>query len=119
MEALQKLDQAINLGCCRAIQIAISNGDRYFGTLALELILIDTKATGQPAQSLGTREVLSRPTRKSPVLPDFLLPEILDFPIPRSSRIRQFDEIQVRFHRTSMRIDRSAKISIDRFILVP
>jgi hypothetical protein len=119
MEALQKLDQSINLGCCRAIQIAITNADLYFGTLALELVLIDTKAPGQPAQSLGQRDVTSRPR---PWRMDFHVPqltEILDFPVLRSGRISKFDEIQVWFHRTSMRIDRSAKISIDRFILVP
>jgi hypothetical protein len=35
MKALQKLDHAIDLGCCRAIQITISNADRYAGTIAL------------------------------------------------------------------------------------
>ncbi len=119
MEALQKLDQSINLGCCRAIQIAITNADLYFGTLALELVLIDTKEPGQPAQSLGQRDVISRPRPRRPNFYAPQLTEILDFPVLRSGRIRQFDEIQVRFHRTSMRIDRSAKISIDRFILVP
>ncbi len=46
MKALQKLDHSIDLGCCRAIQLTISNADRYPGTIALELVLIDTQVAG-------------------------------------------------------------------------
>ena len=114
MEARQKLDHKIDLRCCRGIQIAISNADRYPGTIALELVLIDS--VGQV--NLGRRDVLTRPARvpwqaSSPVL------EILDFPIPASAGIREFDQIKVVFDRASPRVERSARISIERFILVP
>jgi hypothetical protein len=112
MKALQKLDHPLDLGCCRAIQIAISNADRYPGTVALELLLIDTKAPGQLVQGLGQRDVLSRPNATP-------LTELLEFPVPGSTRMRQFDGIQVLFHRAPFRIDRSARISIEHFILVP
>jgi hypothetical protein len=111
MEALQKLDRAVDLGCCRGIQIGISNADRYPGTVALELVLIDTQAPGQPSQSLGKRDVLSRPA----AIP---VTEVLDFPVPGAG-IRKFDVMQVIFHLDFFRVDRSAKISIERFILVP
>ena len=114
MEARQKLDHTIDLRCCRGIQIAISNADRYPGTIALELVLIDR--TGEV--SLGKRQVTTHPAggfwrASSPA------PEILEFPIPASAGIREFDQIKVVFDRMALRVERSARISIQRFILVP
>ena len=117
MEAVQKLDHALDVACCRAIQLAIENADRYPGTIALELLLIDTQAPGQPVQSLGKRDVLSRPGIKPLDLSAIPVTEVLDFPVPRESMIHQFDAIQVLFHRAFIRIDRSAKISIASFTL--
>jgi hypothetical protein len=111
MEALQKLEHAVDLSCCRAIQISISNADRFPGTIALELVLIDSQAPGQPSQSLGKRDVLSRPS----AIP---VTEVLDFPVPGAG-IRKFNVMQVIFHPDIFRVDRSAKISIEHFILVP
>jgi hypothetical protein len=119
MKALQKLGHPIDLGCCRAIQVTISNADGYPGTIALELILIDTQASGQPAQSLGQRDVLSRPNYRHADLAGLPVTEVLEFPVPRKARIHQFDGIQVLFHRSSFRIDRSARISLEHFTLVP
>jgi hypothetical protein len=119
MKAVQKLDHSIDLGCCRAIQLTISNADGYPGTIALELVLIDTQVTGQPVQSLGERDVLSRPNFKHSDLAVLPVTEVLEFPVPRSARIRQFDGIQVLFHRSPFRIDRSARISLEHFTLLP
>jgi hypothetical protein len=118
MEARQRLGHAIDLSCCRGIEISILNSDRYPGTVALELVLIDTEARGR-SQSLGRTEVASRPPRNylgQPVLP---VPEVLEFPIPTATPLHAFDEIKVIFHREGMRVDRSARISIERFVLVP
>ena len=114
MEARQKLDHKIDLRCCQGIQIAISNADRYPGTIALELVLIDS--AGQV--NLGRREVLTKPARAPWHVPSPAL-EILDFPIPASAGIREFDQIRVVFDRSAIRGERSARISIERFILVP
>jgi hypothetical protein len=103
MQAHQKLEHPIDLSCCGEIQIAISNADRYPGTVELELILIDNGAS----QSMGTVAVPNRPEA------------LLSFPIPRGSAVRQFDEIEVVFHRDRVRIDRSARISIEKFVLAP
>jgi hypothetical protein len=119
MKALQKLDHPLDLGCCRAIQITISNADRYPGTVALELLLIDTQLPGQRVQSLGQRDVLSRPDVKGLDRAVIPVTEVLEFPVPGSAQIRQFDGIQVLFHRAYFRVDRSARISIEHFILVP
>ncbi len=119
MKALQKLEHALDLGCCGAIQVTISNADHYPGTIALELLLLDTQSPGQLVQSLGKRDVLSRPDVKP--FDDTVLPvtETLEFPVPGNARIHQFDEIQVLFHRAPFRNDRSARLSIEHFVLVP
>ena len=119
MEARQKLDHPIDIACCQAIQIAISNEDLYRGSVAIELILIDTRTPGAPGQSLGTREIESRPWARSLNLSVPPVAETLEFPLPRGARIRQFDEFRVVFHLARMRSIRSARISIERFVLVP
>jgi hypothetical protein len=110
MEAHHKLDQKIDLRCCNKIQIAIWNGDRHPGTIVLEIILIDTER--RISQSLGTTPVRSSPG----TLP---VRETLEFPIPIMRALDQFNEFKVVFHRDRKRMDRSARIEIDRFVLVP
>lgn len=103
MQAYQKLEHPIDLSCCGEIQIAISNADRYPGTVALELILMDNGVS----QSLGTLAVPTRPEA------------VLSFPIPAGSAVREFNELEVVFHRDPVRMDRSARIAIERFVLAP
>ncbi|HWB97019.1 MAG TPA: hypothetical protein VG672_09965, partial [Bryobacteraceae bacterium] len=61
MEAYQRLEPPLDLGCCSKIQVAIENRDRYPGTLQIELILVLADLPGQPSQSLGRVRVFSRP----------------------------------------------------------
>lgn len=103
MQAHQKLPHPIDLRCCGEIQIAISNADRYPGTVALELILMDDGLS----QSLGRGAVPTRPEA------------VLSFSIPAGSAVHEFNELEVVYHRDRVRIDRSARISIERFVLVP
>jgi len=112
MEAHDRLEQSIDLHCCRTIQVAIWNGDHYPGTVALELILIDRGQQGRPSLSLGTNPVRSSPGSE-PVR------ETLDFSVPTAPKFRRFDEIEIVFHRDRNRIDKSARIEIERFVLVP
>ena len=113
MEARQKLARAISLACCSEIRIAISSLDRFPATVALELILIDSKAAGWPSLSLGNVPVTARP---SPTMP---ASAILPFRIPRPTPLREFDQFRVIFHRDRLRAEHSARISIGGFVLVP
>jgi hypothetical protein len=119
MEAHQNLGSLIDLECCRTIQITISNADRYPGLVSLELILINTTLAGRPWQSLGRAFVTTMPqelveTGREPVS------ETLTFQAPSTSRLRQFDEVAIRFHTSGLaRARRSFRIAIDRFLLVP
>jgi hypothetical protein len=113
MEARQKLPQAISLRCCSHMQLAVLNADPSPQTISLELILIDDQLPNTSLQSLGRAAVTSVPEKKAAV------PEVLDFLFPTAPRFDQFDEIKVIFHRTAGRMDRSARVSIERFVLVP
>jgi len=109
MEAHQNLGKLIDLRCCREIQIEIQNADPYPGTVSMELVLVNTRSGQQGSVSLGF----------APVKSDAPTKETLTFPVPAQSPIRQFDELTIRFPRRRTRIFRSAKIAIERFVLVP
>ena len=119
MEARQKLARALSLDCCSEIRITISNADRYPGTVALEVQLLNSVSADPILLSLGKAAVNSRPYF-APVRGGTMpRPETLNFAIPRNAKLQEFDEIRVIFHRDRLRAERSARISIDSFQLVP
>lgn len=118
MEANQNLGTLIDLSCCSKIQIAISNADRYPGSVSLELILINTTLPSKPTQSLGSVEVKSIP-RWRPADDGMPLPETLTFAVPSTTSIRKFDEVKIKFHLEAVRAETAAKIAIERFLFVP
>jgi hypothetical protein len=107
MEAHQNLGRLIDLSACSRIDIAIRNADEYSGSLALELILVNTSLPFHPSQSLGGAPVSEQKI------------QTLSFKIPPAPVIRQFDELTIRFPRAPYRAVKSARIAIDRFFLVP
>jgi hypothetical protein len=117
MEAHQNLGKLINLSCCREIRIEIQNADRYPGTVSIELVLVNNREGQQGEVSLGSAPVTSVPDQTAD--PSVPMKETLTFPIPSRTAIRQFDELMIRFPRLKNRINRSAKIAIERFVLVP
>jgi len=115
MEAHQKLEQDIDISCCSRIEVSVLNADRYPKSVSLELILHELP--GREAQSLGIEPVESVPNLESdPVKP---VGETLSFQVPPEPAVREFNEMTVVYHRMNMRKDKSARIAIDRFILVP
>jgi hypothetical protein len=113
MEARQKLEQRFSTRCCSRLKMAILNADPSPQAIWLEVMLIDGNLPKPAPQSLGREPVTSIPQPKSAI------PETLDFPFPPAPHLDQFDEIKVIFHRATARMDRSARISIERFVLVP
>ena len=105
MEAYQGLDDPIHLACCSKVQLALVNADRS-GMVSLELILVDSRRRGA-IELLGFAPV---GLQNHP---------ILDFPIPASPSLDEFDGIKVIYRRDPVGENRSAKIEIDRFVLIP
>jgi hypothetical protein len=117
MEARQKLEQAIDAHCCAKVRLEIRNADLYPGTISLELVLIDNDSPGAPSESLGAVGVQSVPDlHADPVVP---VSENLEFAFHRPGALEAFDEMKVVFLRQYSRGDKSARIAIERFVLVP
>jgi hypothetical protein len=117
MEARQSFGALIDLSCCRAVELIISNGDRRPGTVAVELVLTNTRLAGKPQQSLGICPVNSG-LRWSPD-DDRPVTETLNFRVPTHAAIKNFDEATIRFQMGSPRERWSAKIAVLKFRLIP
>jgi hypothetical protein len=117
MEARHKLDQSIALDCCAAIQVEIRNADLFPGSINLELVLIDGESDRHTSVRLGTKPVVSRPTLTHDET--IAASETLEFPLPASAPISSFNEFKVTFWRDWQRADKSARVAIERFVLVP
>jgi len=118
LEAHQNLATLVDLSCCRAIQVAIRDADRYPGSVALELIVRNTTLPGKPKDSLGTIPVAStRPWTLHGETP--AVSEVLTFDIPPQLTLSQFDEVTVVFQLSPSRSNFGAKIGIEKFTLVP
>jgi hypothetical protein len=115
MEARQNLGAAVGLGSYSAIEIVIDNADAFPGTVAMELQVRNTMLPGKPSESLGLREV-SVPAGMNRGVPAV---QTLSFRVPSQIKIDSFDELTVRYRLKWWRGDKSAKIAIDRFRLVP
>jgi hypothetical protein len=116
MEAHQNFGVLIDLTCCSRIQLGLRVSD-YRPRQELELILMNTSLPSKPSMSLG-RSAVSSYVRWSD-LGKVTIPEVLTFNLPANSPMAQFDEVTVRFHRLRLAAHASARIAIERFILVP
>jgi hypothetical protein len=105
MDAIQRLDEPVDLSCCSAVRLEIWNADREPGTVKLELYAND--------KLLGVKPVLSSPDLgRDPLV---AVPETLEFP----SAPVVCTEFKVVFRRAFPRNHRSARIALERFVLVP
>jgi hypothetical protein len=112
MEAHQQLGGDVDLSCCSKVLVMIRNVDRYPGTVTIALGLI---RKGGKAFLLGAARVKSTPDlSRDPVVP---VEETLEFPVP--SHVPIFDEFDVIYQRLKIREDKSARIAIEKFVLVP
>jgi hypothetical protein len=112
MEAHQRLQREIDLKCCSMVQVVILNADKFPGTVAIELGLIHNG--GAPFR-MGTAQVNSMPdVSRDPVVP---VSETLEFMVP--GNVPRCDELAVTYQRLKLRADKSARIAIEKFVLVP
>jgi hypothetical protein len=119
MEARQRLDRTVALTCCDAIRVQVMNGDRFPGTISVELELIRHLPEGEMSASLGQAPLTVWPVTRGREPPSEPVSEVIEFPVPGAAAIQEFDELRLILHRHMVRYDRSARVSIERFILIP
>jgi hypothetical protein len=117
MEAHQKLETPIDVSCCRAIQLEVVNADHYPGTLSLELILLNTDEHPLQSLRLGSVPVTTWPDLSH----DHVTPvrQTVEFAVPAQAMMQQFTEFKIVFLRARLRMDKSARLAIERFVLMP
>jgi hypothetical protein len=115
MEANQNLGKTITLDWYSAIQVVIDNADAQAKAVAMELMLGNTAVEGRPFISLGTQNVSARTVGKA----DVPVSQTLTYRVPDQMKLGKFDEVKVVFRLQWLRRDKSAKIAINRFVLVP
>jgi hypothetical protein len=114
MEAHQKLDQPLDLRCCRKVQVQVWNADIFPGTVSLELLTLDS--AGVRTLGLGIIPVQSVPDLRQQHVQAVM--ETLEFAVPRDPEPPLCNELEVVFRRAAARADKSARIAIERFVLV-
>jgi hypothetical protein len=110
MEARQNLGFAVDPHLYGAIEIILHNSDPFPDTVSIALRGRDTSNPNRHAQSLGLEKV-SAPGSSRPAT------QTLRFRIPASASA--FDELWVSYYLKGPRSDRSARIAIERFRLIP
>jgi hypothetical protein len=116
MEARQNLGFMVDPKRYGAIEILFENADPFPNTVSILLKIRNTAVPGKPILSLGI-EGLSAAVWS--LASGAATPQRLRFRIPREISIGSFDELTVSYYLKGARSDRSARIAIDRFRLVP
>ena len=116
MEAQQNLGFMVDPKRYGAIELFIENADPFPNTVNILLKIRDTSVPGQPLLSLGM-EAVSAPA--PPAATGAPATQMLRFRIPSTIAIGSFDELTVSYYLKGPRSDRSARIAIERFRLVP
>jgi hypothetical protein len=116
MEARQNLGFAVDPKRYGAIEIFIENADPFPNTVGILLKIRNTTLPHKSALSLGMEDV-SAPA--SAIGSGTTTAQVLRFRIPIAIPIGSFDELTVSYYLKGARSNRSARIAIARFRLVP
>jgi hypothetical protein len=117
MEGVQKLSRPIDYDCCASLDVAVMDVDTLAGPIHLGVLLTDTSARDQPGVLLGFEPVSGS---ENPGLggPGAQLDTTVRFELPRSRRMRQFNQITVMVV-PSVDPTRGSKLAIEGFTLQP
>jgi hypothetical protein len=118
MEAHQRLDDPIDLGCCSAMNLVVRNADRREGAIVLELWVRKRGTPTTALHYLGTETVPSSvqpPATRTTDAPE----ESLRFLIPPAMDGIEFDEILVVMRGAPSRATVGAQVGLRKFVLEP
>lgn len=114
MEAKQNLGFAVRPERFGSIEIDIQNADPFPNSVNILLKIRNTRIPDTPAQWLGMKEVSTPASQVGS-----LSRQTLRFSIPATLAMGTFDELTVTYYLKGARVNRSARIAIDHFRLVP
>jgi hypothetical protein len=114
MEAKQNLGFAVDPRSYSAIEVDIQNTDPFPNSVSILLKVRNTALANKPIQSLGMENVLTPASSES-----HAMTQTLRFPLPSKLAMGSFDELTVSYYLKGARSNRSARIAIERFRLVP
>lgn len=112
MEAHDNLGTPIDVRCCSAVKLELSDNDARSNDVRVELVLENTRAKGR-WMSLGTLPLATGTGESRPA------DRALTFALPRHTRIDEFNRLTVRFDLHGSHSYRSARIAIENFVLIP
>ena len=118
MEAHQRLNEPIDLGCCSAIDLAVENNDKRPGPIVLELWV---RKRGQPATALHYLGTETIPSSEQPyeTRAAEAVEESVRFPIPPSMDGIEFDEMTVVMRGAPERAAFGVQVGLRKFVLEP
>jgi hypothetical protein len=116
MEAHQLFDEPLDLNCCRTVQLQIWNADRYPGTVRLDFFALESDISSGRSVYVGGAPVRSKPDLTGEHV--VAVPETLTIRIPEGA-LEGCTGFKVIFRRNPSRADKSARIALERFVLVP
>ena len=114
MEAKQNLGFAVDPRSYAAIEIDIQNADPFPNSVGILLKVRNTALPGKPIQSLGMENVVTPGSSEA-----HAAIQTLRFPLPGRLPMGSFDELIVSYYLRGARSNRSARIAVERFRLVP
>jgi hypothetical protein len=118
MEAHQRLGDRLDAGCCRSIDLALTNGDNRYGRIDVEMLLKNITPGGTVTKSLGTVPVRSSLAQKISI---YRAPvdETLHFPLKGDAKHFAFNEITLLVKLSEHRNLAGAKVRVREFQIVP
>jgi hypothetical protein len=117
MEAIEKLSQPIDYDCCASLDVSLTDVDTESGPISLGVLLADASAVDQPSVLLGFEPVAGS-ERLVPDARGAALHATVRFALPRSRRMRRFNQITVMVIPT-LDPTRGSKVAVEGFTLQP
>jgi hypothetical protein len=114
MEAKQNLGFAVDPRSYRAIEVDIQNADPFPNSVSILLKVRNTALANKPIHSLGMENVVTPGSSEA-----HAVTQTLRFRLPSKLPMGSFDELTVSYYLRGARSNRSARIAIERFRLVP
>ncbi|HKF06320.1 MAG TPA: hypothetical protein VKB49_28640 [Candidatus Sulfotelmatobacter sp.] len=114
MEAKQNLGFAVDPRNYGAIEVDIRNADPFPNSVSILLKVRNTALANKPLQSLGMENVVTPGSSEA-----HAVTQTMRFRLPSKLAMGSFDELTVSYYLRGARSNRSARIAIERFRLVP